>query len=112
MSLLLSSAHAAQAAGNTQSGGNPMGSVIMLVGFAVIFYFLLWRPQSKRAKEHRELVSSLQKGDEVVTNGGLYAKINKVTDDALVLLIADGVEVKLQKNAISSVLPKGTLKSV
>nr|WP_246065609.1 preprotein translocase subunit YajC [Hydrocarboniclastica marina] len=91
---------------------NPMGQIIFFAGFILIFYFLIWRPQSKRAKEHKNLVTSLDKGDEVVTGGGLTGKITKVTDDFIVLQIADNVEVKVQKSAVASALPKGTLKDI
>lgn len=84
----------------------------MLVIFIVVFYFLLIRPQSKRAKEHRKLLEGLAKGDEVVTTGGLAGKIVKITDDFIVISIADNVEVTFQKAAIATVLPKGTLKAV
>ena len=85
---------------------------ILIVGMVVIFYFFLIRPQSKRAKEHRELVSALAKGDEVVTTGGILGKISKVTDDYVVIEIATNMEIKVQKHAISATLPKGTIKSI
>ncbi|MCP5161721.1 MAG: preprotein translocase subunit YajC [Hahellaceae bacterium] len=91
------------------------GAIMQMVffgGFIVLFYFLLWRPQSKRAKEHKELVSGLSKGDEVLTNGGVLGKILRVKDDFVALEIADGVEIKVQKVAISATLPKGTLKEI
>jgi len=72
----------------------------------------MWRPQSKRAKEHKNLVSGLSKGDEVITNGGIAGKISKVSDDFIRVEIAEGVEIKIQKVAISTALPKGTLKSI
>ena len=83
----------------------------MMVIFFVIFYFLLIRPQSKQAKEHKSMVEGLSKGDEVVTNGGLLGKINKVGDNFLTLEIADGLQVQVQKNAVASLMPKGTMKS-
>ena len=95
-------------------GPGMIGQFVMLGGFVLIFYFMLWRPQSKRAKEHKELVSSLKAGSEVVTAGGILGKITKVTDDNefVVIAISDGVELKMQKSSISSVLPKGTMKSI
>ena len=84
----------------------------IFVGFGLIFYFLMWRPQSKRTKEHKNLVSGLSKGDEVITNGGIAGKISKVTDDFIRVEVAEGVEIKVQKIAISASLPKGTLKSI
>ena len=89
-----------------------MGQVIFFAGFILIFYFLIWRPQSKRAKEHKSLMSGLNKGDEVVTSGGMIGKIIKVSDDFIVLEVADNLEVKIQKVAIAGALPKGTLKDI
>ncbi len=85
---------------------------IFLVGFLVIFYLMIWRPPAKRAKEQKNLLSNLQKGDEVVTNGGIAGKIVKVSDDFVVLEVSDTVELKFQKGAIAATLPKGTLKAI
>ena len=85
---------------------------IFLVGFLVIFYLMIWRPQAKRAKEQKNLLGSLQKGDEVVTTGGIAGKITKVADDFVVLEVSDTVEMKFQKGAIAATLPKGTLKAI
>lgn len=89
-----------------------MGQIIFFAGFILIFYLLIWRPQSKRAKEHKALMSGLNKGDEIVTSGGVAGKITKVTDDFIVVEIADNVEVKVQKVAVATALPKGTLKDI
>ncbi|MFE8069611.1 preprotein translocase subunit YajC [Marinobacteraceae bacterium S3BR75-40.1] len=94
------------------SGASPIAQVIFFGGFILIFYLLIWRPQSKRAKEHKNLVSELSKGDEVVTSGGVSGRITRVTDDFIVLEVADNVEIKVQKNAVASALPKGTLKDI
>lgn len=108
MSLFIADAHA-QAAG----GAAPPGiDLIFLVLLFVVFYFLLIRPQMKRAKEHKNMVASLAKGDEVVTNGGLLGKVTKVGDNFITLEIADGLEVKVQKQALGSVVPKGTIKTL
>ncbi|MEC9387995.1 MAG: preprotein translocase subunit YajC [Pseudomonadota bacterium] len=93
-------------------GMSVMGQIIVFAGFILIFYFLIWRPQSKRAKEHKALMSGLNKGDEVVTSGGVAGKITKVTDDFIVLEVADNVEMKVQKVAVAAALPKGTLKDI
>jgi len=93
-------------------GSGMMAQVLMLVAFGFVFYFLILRPQSKRAKQHRDLVSGLQKGDEVITSGGILGKIARLTDDFLVLNIADGIEVVIQKQSIAGSVPKGTLKSI
>jgi preprotein translocase subunit YajC len=110
MSFLISDALAAAPAGAAPA--NEWSSIALLVGFVIIFYFLLLRPQSKRAKEHRQLVSNLAKGDEVITSGGILGKITKITDDFISVSIAEGVEITLQRQAISTVVPKGTLKSL
>ncbi len=81
-------------------------------GFLVIFYLMIWRPQAKRAKEQKNLLGSLQKGDEVVTTGGIAGKITKVSDAFVVLEVSDTVEMKFQKGAIAATLPKGTLKAI
>ena len=96
------------------SGSSPIPGLdlFIIVAFALVFYFIVWRPQSKRTKEHRELVSGLAKGDEIVTNGGLLGKITKVEDQYLLVEVADKVELKLQKGAVSAALPKGTIKSI
>ncbi|MEK9711189.1 MAG: preprotein translocase subunit YajC [Thalassolituus sp.] len=85
---------------------------IYLIGFAAIFYFLLWRPQSKRQKEHKNLVENLAKNDEVVTAGGMLGKVVKVTEEFAVIEVADGVQFPVQKVAVTAVLPKGTIKEV
>jgi len=95
--------------------GGPGGGgfeLIFIIVMMIVFYFFLIRPQTKRAKEHRELVSGLAKGDEVVTSGGILGKINKVTEDYVVIEIANNLEVKVQKHAVQATLPKGTIKSV
>lgn len=89
-----------------------MGNVLMLGGFLLIFYFMLIRPQSKRAKEHQALITSIAKDDEVIVNGGILGKVIRVTDQFIVVAIADGVEMKVQKQAVSASIPKGTIKSI
>ncbi|WP_243402363.1 preprotein translocase subunit YajC [Tamilnaduibacter salinus] len=93
-------------------GMGVIGQIIFFAGFILIFYLLIWRPQSKRAKEHKALMAGLNKGDEVVTSGGVAGKITKVTDDFIVLEVADNVEMTVQKVAVASALPKGTLKDI
>ncbi len=95
-----------------QAGGAPQGSGIFELVMIVVFYFLLIRPQQKRAKEHQQLVNELAKGDEVITAGGILGKITKVDENYAVVEIADNMEIKLQKSSIQSTLPKGTLKSI
>lgn len=100
-----------------QDGAAPSGMaafqpLIMMVIFIGVFYFLLIRPQMKRAKEHRAMVTQLAKGDEVITSGGIAGRIEDVGDAFLTLEIASGVRIKVQKSAVGNVLPKGTLKDV
>lgn len=108
MSFLISDALAATA--SAPAGDNGLSSLLLMIGFLVIFYLLLWRPQAKRAKEQRNLLNNLNKDDEVLTSGGLVGKIVKIADDLVDLKITDNVEVKMQKSAIVSLLPKGTIK--
>lgn len=89
-----------------------LASFLPLIILFAVFYFFLIRPQLKQAKQHKQLVSTLDKGDEVVTTGGLLGKIKEVGDNFIVVEIAKDVEVKIQKQAISTVLPKGTLKTL
>jgi len=98
----------AEGAAGSAGGGTEM--FIMIGIFFAIMYFMIIRPQQKRAKEHQNLIGSLSKGDEVETSGGMLGKIANVGDNSLQIEIADGVTIKLQKNSISKVLPKGSLK--
>lgn len=107
--MFISSVQAAEAAGG-QAGG--LQTIIMMVLFAVVFYFLLIRPQSKRQKEHKTMLEAIQKGDEVVTSGGILGKVNKITDGFIVLNVAQGVEMKFQKHSVTASLPKGTIKEI
>jgi preprotein translocase subunit YajC len=111
MSLFISTAHAAAA---PVQGGGGMEMLIMLAIFGAVFYFMIYRPQAKRVSEHKGLMSALSKGDEVLTQGGIVGKIVKVSDekDFIVVSVAEGTEVVLQKAAINAVLPKGTMKSL
>ncbi|MEE8343305.1 MAG: preprotein translocase subunit YajC [Gammaproteobacteria bacterium] len=109
MQFLISDAWA-QAAPATPS--NPLVSFLPLILIFVVFYFLLIRPQSKRAKEQKNMVANLAKGDEVVTSGGLLGKITQVGDNFIVLQVADGVEVKIQKQSVATLMPKGTMKGL
>ncbi|EKD75795.1 MAG: hypothetical protein ACD_44C00029G0018 [uncultured bacterium] len=108
----ISVAHAAGAPASGQAmSGSGMSSMIMLVAFFAIFYFLLWRPQARRAKEHRTLLSSLVLGDEVVTSSGLIGRITKLNENFISLSVGNGVELMFQRSAIASSLPKGTIKN-
>jgi len=100
----------AWAAEAPQSSGI-MSLLPLFILFAVFWFFLI-RPQMKQAKEHRTMVKALAKGDEIVTNGGMLGKIKEVGDNFIVLEIAKEVQVKIQKNAISVTMPKGTIKTL
>lgn len=102
----------AQATTAAPGQGSLLSLLPTLIIFVLVFYFLLIRPQTKRAKEHRKLMEGLAKDDEVVTTGGVAGKIMEVNDNFLVLRVAKEVDVNVQKNAVAVVLPKGTLKSI
>lgn len=101
----------AGAAGGAQAEAS-VWSFAPMAALLVLFYFMLIRPQSKRAKAHRLMQEALAKGDEVVTDGGLMAKIVHVGDNAITVQLADNLEVKVRRESINSVLPKGTLKKL
>ena len=108
--MLISNAYA-----QTAAAAGPMDSVMQFLPIILMFavlYFLMVRPQMKKAKEHKALLEALAKGDEVVTQGGLAGRITKVGDDFVSIAIADNVDIQMQKGAISLVLPKGTLKNL
>jgi preprotein translocase subunit YajC len=109
MSLFISTAHAA---GEAAQQPSMIANLGMIAVFVAIFYFLIWRPQSKRAKEHRALVESLGVGSEVVFAGGLMGKVLKIEGDFAVVELSRGVEVKIQRASVISVLPEGTLNNL
>ncbi len=108
--MFIAQAHAQAAA--PPSGGSVAVQMLFMIGLFVFFYLIAIRPQRKRQKEHEQLVSSLQKGDEVVMTSGLLGKISKIDGDYLVLTASDNTELKFQKIAVHAVLPKGTLKAI
>ncbi|MCL4800083.1 MAG: preprotein translocase subunit YajC [Burkholderiales bacterium] len=108
MPVFISPAHA-QAAGG---GGDPMSLTIMMILMFVVLWFIMVRPQMKRAKEHKAMVEALQKGDEVVAAGGMVGKITKMTDAYITIEIAESIEIVVQRGAVQTVLPKGTIKSL
>ena len=107
MSALIPTAWA-QAGAASASG--QIAPLLMIVVFIGIFYFLLIRPQQKKAKEHQTLISQLAVGNEVVTSGGILGRVTEVGDSFVTLEIADGVRIKVQKVQVTSLMPKGTLK--
>ena len=109
MDFFIKSAYAQAAA--TSGGQSLFGALLLPVALLVVFYFLLIRPQNKRAKEQKEMLGKIAAGDEVATNGGILGKVIEVREQFVTLEIAPGVNVKLQKFQISQLLPKGTVKS-
>ncbi len=101
----------AMAAGEAPPQGGGLQLLIMIALFFGIMYFMIIRPQSKRAKEHAALLDSLKKGDEVVTSGGILGKVIKLGDNFIELKISDSSNLKVQRSAITAIMPKGTMKS-
>ncbi len=109
MSFFISDAMAEAGAATTQQA-DPLMSLLLPIGLVVLFYFFLIRPQSKRQKEHKAMVNDLQKGEEVLTSGGILGKITKINDDFITLEIAKDVSLNIQRSAIQTIMPKGTIK--
>jgi preprotein translocase subunit YajC len=107
MDFLISPAYA-QAAGAQPS---PYSPLIMLAVFFAVFFFFVIRPQMKRAKDHRNMISAMAKGDEIVTSGGILGRVEDIGDAFITVEVAEGMRIKVQKHAVTAVLPKGTLKS-
>jgi preprotein translocase subunit YajC len=98
-----------------QAGGLPgsdLWSMLPIILMFVVLYFLMIRPQMKRAKEHKAMIDALQKGDEVVAAGGVVGSVTKISDNYVTMRIAENVEIRVQRPAIQLVLPKGTLKTI
>lgn len=110
MSFLISDAYAQAAPAGAAS--DPIMQFLPLIVIMVAFYFILLRPQQKRQKEHKSMIEALKKGDEVVTGGGVLGRIVEVGDNFVSIEVADNVVIKVQKAAVSSLLPKGTVKGL
>ena len=95
--------------GSSQGGG--IESMLLIVLMFGVLYFLMIRPQMKRAKEHKGMIDALAKGDEVISGGGILGRVSKLSDSYVTLEIASGVEVQVQRAAVQVVLPKGTIKN-
>jgi len=114
--MFISSAYAQTAPAPAAAPAGDIGSTLlsgpwpMLALMIVVMYFIIFRPQMKRQKEHKAMIDALAKGDEVVTSSGLMGKVNGLAEGAITLQIADGVEVQMQRAAVVQVLPKGTVK--
>ncbi len=109
MSLFIASAHASATA---SAGPSMVGQLVMIAGFIAIFYFLIWRPQAKRTKEHRGMIDSVKTGNEVVFAGGLMGRVKKVEGDYAVITLGNNNDIKVQRASIISILPEGTLNSL
>ena len=112
MAAATTAATTASAAGEPSPQGGFLSMLPMLVIFIVVFYFLLVRPQTKRAKEQRSLMDSLAVGDEVVTTGGIIGKLSQLKDNQAMIATANGTELLMQKSAIVGILPKGSMGSM
>jgi preprotein translocase subunit YajC len=110
MSFFISEAMAEAAPSVAAQPDATLANLILPIGLIVLFYFFLIRPQSKRQKEHKQMVSGLQKGEEVVTSGGLLGKITAVGENFITLEISKGITIQIQKNSVQSIMPKGTIK--
>lgn len=110
---LISNAYAAAQPAAGQSGGG-MQMIIMLAVFGIIFYFMLYRPQAKRNKEHRNLIAAMGKGEEVLLSSGIVGKIVKISDDDpyMVLQLDENTKITIKKDYVTAVLPKGTIQSL
>ena len=107
--LFISNAHAE---GTASPAGGGIMEFLPLIALLAVFYFFILRPQQKRAKEHKSMMEALQKGDEVVTAGGALGRVEKVGADYIAIEIAANVVIQVQKIAVQTVLPKGTIKSI
>ncbi|MFT4058306.1 MAG: preprotein translocase subunit YajC [Legionella sp.] len=112
MSFFISDALAAVGTTAAPQADGTFYQLIMIPAIFILFYFMLIRPQNKKAKEHRELINRLKKRDEIITSGGMLAKVVNVDEQYIKVSIAEGVEISLQKSAVISILPKGTIKSL
>jgi preprotein translocase subunit YajC len=110
MSFFISDAIADAGAGAAAQSPDPLASLILPIGLVVLFYFFLIRPQSKRQKEHKQMVADLQKGEEILTSGGILGKVVNIKDDFVTLEIAKEVSLTIQKSAVQTIMPKGTIK--
>ncbi len=107
--MLISPAYAQATGGAGDAGWTGLLPIVLMF---VLLYFLMIRPQMKRGKEHKSMTEALQKGDEVVTSGGILGKITKVSEGYISIEIAPNTEVQMQKGAVQTLLPKGTIKSI
>ena len=110
MSFLISDAIAE--GGQAADGGDPLQLIIMIGIFFAIMYFMIIRPQSKKAKQHQALLDDLRKGDEIATASGILGKVQKIDDNFIQLKISADTVITIQRHAVGSVMPKGTVKNL
>src|SRR6476619_6950033 len=110
--LMIAPAHAQSAPAATAPFGGDLMTFLPMIAIFVVFYFLLIRPQQKKAKEAKAMLDALQKGDEVVTAGGILGRISKISDQYVTVEVASNTEVTVQRGAIAQLLPKGTIKAL
>ena len=110
LDFLIPAAHAQAAA--APAAPSMMSTLLFPILLIAIMYFLMIRPQMKRAKEHKAMLEKLSKGDEVLTNGGIAGRVTDIGENFITIEVADNVQIRVQKGAVGNVLPKGTLKSV
>ena len=110
LDLLIAPAHA-QAAAPASGTGGMLSTLLLPIVFIAVMYFLMIRPQMKRQKEHRGMLDKLNRGDEVITSGGIAGTVTELGDNFVTVEVANGVQLRVQRGAIANVLPKGTLKS-
>ena len=108
--MFISQAWAQAAGGGAQGGG--IESMLLIVLMFGVLYFMMIRPQMKRAKEHKAMIEALQKGDEVVSGGGILGRVTKISEYYVTLEVSQDVEMVLQRSAVQVVLPKGTIKNI
>lgn len=102
----------AQSGSPAAAQGGGIESMLLIVLMFGVLYFLMIRPQMKRAREHKAMIEALQKGDEVISGGGILGRVSKISDNYVTLEVAQGVEMVLQRSAVQVVLPKGTIKNI
>ncbi len=101
----------AMASGDAAPQGGGIQMIIMILIFFAIMYFMIIRPQQKKAKEHKSMLDSLSKGDEIVTSGGILGKVTKIGENFVEIKVSDNSSLKVQRHSVGTVLPKGTMKS-
>ena len=111
LDFLITAAQAQTAGGAPAAGGSSLLTFLPMIGLLVVMYFLMIRPQMKRQKEHRAMLDKLNRGDEVITSGGVAGVVAEVGENFITLEVADNVRIRVQKGSVGNVLPKGTLKS-